>query len=56
MSLDKICSFGLTEPKNGSDASGLKTSAKKVLGGYLINGHKRWMGNVSIGDWMICWA
>ena len=23
MSLDKICSFGLTEPKYGSDASGL---------------------------------
>ena len=38
IALEKICSFGLTEPDNGSDASGLKTTATKVDGGYLING------------------
>jgi len=32
MNFDKIYCFGLTEPDNGSDASGLKTTATKLLG------------------------
>ena len=56
IALDKICSFGLTEPDNGSDASGLKTTATKVDGGYLINGQKRWIGNATFADYIICWA
>lgn len=35
---DKIFCFGLTEPENGSDATGLKTTARKVDGGYILNG------------------
>ena len=35
---EKIFCFGLTEPENGSDATGLKTSARKVEGGWLLNG------------------
>lgn len=38
VALDKIICFGLTEPDYGSDASSLKTSAKKVEGGYQITG------------------
>jgi alkylation response protein AidB-like acyl-CoA dehydrogenase len=38
MNFDKVLCFGLTEPLNGSDASGLKTTATKVEGGYKING------------------
>ena len=52
----KVCSFGLTEPDNGSDASGLKTTATKVEGGYLINGRKRWIGNATFADYIIVWA
>lgn len=52
----KICCFGLTEPDNGSDATGLKTTAKKVDGGYLISGQKRWIGNASFADYIIVWA
>src|SRR5213596_3898952 len=39
--------FGLTEPDTGSDAANQKTRAKKVDGGWLINGAKMWisMGN-----------
>jgi len=47
---DKIYCFGLTEPGNGSDASNLKTSARKVEGGYILNGQKRWIGNATFGD------
>ena len=34
----KFSCFGLTEPNHGSDATGMTTYAKKVEGGYLING------------------
>src|SRR4051794_20895146 len=51
--LPKLCSgewlgcFGLTEPDTGSGAANQKTRAKKVDGGWLINGAKMWisMGN-----------
>lgn len=53
--LDKILCFGLTEPLNGSDATGLTTNAVKVPGGYKINGQKRWIGNAVGGD-VLVWA
>ncbi len=56
ISFKKILSFGLTEPDYGSDASSLKTSAKKVEGGFIINGEKRWIGNGTIADYIITWA
>jgi alkylation response protein AidB-like acyl-CoA dehydrogenase len=34
----------------------MQTTAKKVEGGYLINGRKRWPGNGAIADWTIVWA
>ena len=52
----KILAFGLTEPDYGSDASSLKTTAKKVEGGYIINGKKRWIGNGTMADVTIVWA
>ena len=55
VNFDKIYCFGLTEPGNGSDASNLRASAKKVEGGYILNGQKRWIGNATFGD--VCvWA
>ena len=36
--------FGLTEPDHGSDPGGMKTRAKKVDGGYVLNGHKIYIG------------
>jgi len=56
INMDKFICFGLTEPNNGSDASGLKTSATKVEGGYLINGQKRWIGNATFADYITVWA
>src|SRR5437764_4696461 len=35
--------FGLTEPDTGSDAANQRTRAKKVDGGWLINGAKMWI-------------
>ena len=53
--MEKIFCFGLTEPTNGSDASALRTTARKVEGGYVLNGEKRWIGNATFGD-VIVWA
>jgi len=56
MALKKIICFGLTEPEYGSDATSLKTTAKKVEGVYVINGSKRWIGNATFADYIIIWA
>ena len=48
--------FGLTEPDAGSDPGGMKTRAKKVSGGYVLNGAKMWITNSPIADIAIVWA
>ncbi len=48
--------FGLTEPDAGSDPSSMKTRAKKVPGGWIINGNKMWITNAPIADIAIVWA
>ena len=55
MKFEKIFCFGLTEPLNGSDATGLQTTATKTEGGWLLNGTKRWIGNATMGD-VVVWA
>lgn len=48
--------FGLTEPDFGSDPGGMITRAKKVDGGYLLNGAKMWISNSPIADVLVVWA
>lgn len=48
--------FGLTEPDAGSDPGGMKTHAKKVDGGYVLNGAKMWISNSPIADVFVVWA
>lgn len=48
--------FGLTEPDSGSDPGSMKTTAKKVEGGWILNGSKMWITNASIADISIVWA
>ena len=48
--------FGLTEPNFGSNPSGMLTNAKKVDGGYVLNGSKMWITNGSIADVAVVWA
>ena len=48
--------FGLTEPDHGSDPAGMTTRAKKVSGGYILNGAKMWITNGSIADVSVVWA
>ncbi|MBO6791115.1 MAG: acyl-CoA dehydrogenase [Dinoroseobacter sp.] len=48
--------FGLTEPEAGSDPAGMKTTAKKVDGGYVLTGAKMWISNSPIADVFVIWA
>ena len=48
--------FGLTEPDAGSDPAGMKTTAKKTTGGYVLNGSKMWISNSPIADLFVVWA
>ena len=48
--------FGLTEPDAGSDPAGMKATARKVDGGYVLNGAKMWISNAPIADVFVVWA
>ncbi len=48
--------FGLTEPDHGSDPGSMVTRAKKVDGGYQLNGAKMWITNSPIADVFVVWA
>ncbi len=52
----KIGCFGLTEPDYGSDAGGMITRAKKVNGGWQLNGAKMWITNSPVADILVVWA
>ena len=55
--LEKIGSFGLTEPLVGSGASGgLLTTARRDGDSWILNGQKKWIGNATWGDVTIIWA
>ena len=53
---DYIGCFGLTEPDAGSDPAGMRTNAKKVDGGFVLNGSKTWISNAPIADVFVIWA
>jgi len=48
--------FGLTEADGGSDPASMRTVAKKVDGGYVLNGAKMWITNSPIADVALVWA
>tara|TARA_B100001248_G_scaffold254781_1_gene233585 strand:- start:423 stop:1589 length:1167 start_codon:yes stop_codon:yes gene_type:complete len=48
--------FGLTEPDAGSDPGSMLSNAKKVEGGYKLNGSKTWITNAPVADVFVIWA
>jgi glutaryl-CoA dehydrogenase len=53
---ESIGCFGLTEPDAGSDPGGMKTRARKVDGGYVLDGTKTWISNAPVADVFVIWA
>jgi glutaryl-CoA dehydrogenase len=54
--LEKIGAFGLNEPYHGTDVVALETSARRDGDSYVLNGHKRWIGNGTFADHVVIWA
>ncbi|MGC8522678.1 MAG: acyl-CoA dehydrogenase [Acidibrevibacterium sp.] len=53
---EKVGCFGLTEPDAGSDPASMRTRAKAVEGGFVLNGSKTWITNSPIADVFVVWA
>ena len=48
--------FGLTEPDAGSDPGAMRSRARAVDGGWLLNGEKSWITNSPIADVFVVWV
>jgi glutaryl-CoA dehydrogenase len=48
--------FGLTEPDFGSNPAGMRTTARKDGGGWVLNGEKTWITSGSMADVAVVWA
>ncbi|GAC1345060.1 MAG: acyl-CoA dehydrogenase AcdA [Candidatus Dormibacteria bacterium] len=52
----RIGAMGLTEPNSGSDSLSLECTARKVEGGYVLNGTKQFCTNGGIADIQVAFA
>jgi butyryl-CoA dehydrogenase len=53
---EEIGAFALSESHSGSDAASMKTTAKKVAGGYVLNGSKMWITSGGIAKTYVVMA
>jgi acyl-CoA dehydrogenase len=51
---EKIGALGITEPGAGSDVAGIRTEARRVDGGYVVNGAKTFITNGVRADFLVC--
>lgn len=52
----RLGAYAITEPGAGSDAAAIKTSARRVDGGYVLNGTKHFITNGGIADLYVVFA
>jgi butyryl-CoA dehydrogenase len=52
----KIGAICMTEPNAGSDLEGIATTARKVDGGYRLNGQKTWVTSAPVADFFTVFA
>jgi acyl-CoA dehydrogenase len=50
----KIAALGITEPGAGSDVASIRTEARTVGGGYVVNGAKTFITNGVRADFLVC--
>jgi alkylation response protein AidB-like acyl-CoA dehydrogenase len=53
---EKIGAICMTEPNAGSDLDSIATTAKKVEGGYVLNGQKTWITSAPVADFFTVFA
>jgi alkylation response protein AidB-like acyl-CoA dehydrogenase len=49
---DEIWAQGWSEPDAGSDLAGIRTRARRVDGGWVLDGHKTWCSRAVFADWI----
>ncbi|WUH98443.1 acyl-CoA dehydrogenase family protein [Spirillospora sp. NBC_00431] len=53
---ERIGCFGLTEPDFGSNPAGMRTTARRDGGDWVLNGTKMWITNGAVADIAVVWA
>jgi alkylation response protein AidB-like acyl-CoA dehydrogenase len=53
---ERIGCTTLTEPQAGSDFPAIATTARRIEGGWIINGEKAWLTNAAIADTVALYA
>ncbi|WP_280383282.1 acyl-CoA dehydrogenase family protein [Nocardia wallacei] len=48
---DDIWAQAWSEPEAGSDLAGIRSSARRANGGWILNGQKTWSSRASYADW-----
>ena len=52
----RLQAFAVTEPEAGSDPGAMRTTAKKVDGGWILDGAKNWITNSGVADVYVTFA
>lgn len=50
---EAIGGFGLSEPGGGSDVAGMRTSARREEGEWVLDGEKSWITNAGFARWYV---
>jgi acyl-CoA dehydrogenase len=50
------CAVAISEPGAGSDAAAIETTARRVDGGYVLDGRKKFIGNAPIAERCVVFA
>jgi len=53
---EQVACVGVSEPGAGSDVAGIRTTARKDGGDYVVSGGKLWITSGAQADWMCCLA
>lgn len=51
-----LTALAITEPQSGSDASSIRTRARRVDGGYVLSGQKAWTSNGGVARFYVVFA
>jgi acyl-CoA dehydrogenase len=51
-----LTALAITEPQSGSDAASIRTVARRVDGGYALNGQKAWISNGGVASMYVVFA
>jgi alkylation response protein AidB-like acyl-CoA dehydrogenase len=51
-----LTALATTEPESGSDAASIRTTARRLDGGYVLSGQKSWISNGGVADFYVVFA